>query len=138
MDTNILLVTCIISLSCLGLGVGLGYSLGRLNWLEQKLTLIETAPANEPNRQKKKKRKSAEGRLNADPVFSSTYSKPKSFNPLPHAHKIQINESKFVAPVKTDGMERCDANELGKTTVTEDGVQDAASRLAQLKGTDHG
>lgn len=47
---------------------------------------------------------------------------------------IDINETKFVAPVNTSGMERAGSGELGKTTAVQDDIGSSVSKLAQLKG----
>jgi hypothetical protein len=48
--------------------------------------------------------------------------------------KIDIDDSKFVAPIKTDNLAKTSAATLGKITTTEDDIQASVSRLAQLKG----
>lgn len=116
MDATTLLITC----TGLGfsLGVSLGYALGRLDWLAGKVLSITAADNSllvESIKQAPRKRAAVEAA-------------PKA------AVKIDINEAKFVAPVDTEGMERLDGNELGKTTVTQDDIQGSVSRLAQLKG----
>ncbi len=50
------------------------------------------------------------------------------------ANKIEINDSKFVAPVKTDALQKSEAISLGKTTTAQDDIQASVSKLAQLKG----
>jgi hypothetical protein len=66
--------------------------------------------------------------------------KPKDFfkkaaaDDRPKATKIAINDSKFVAPVKTDSLTKSNETTIGKTTTTDDDIQTSVSRLAQLKG----
>lgn len=45
-----------------------------------------------------------------------------------------IDERKYVAPIKTDGLVKTDSIALGKTTAKEDDIQSSVSKLAQLKG----
>jgi len=125
MGTSTLLVICTALAGLCGLVVG--YGLGRLDWIAGKVLTVTHLPKA------------------ADPTPPPLPRRQQSLDPFPPGWadpmcsvspraRININETKFVAPVDTGGMERLDTNELGKTTVTTDGVQDAASRLAQLKG----
>jgi hypothetical protein len=50
------------------------------------------------------------------------------------ATRVDINETKFVAPISTAGMERTNDVALGKTTATQDDIGASVSKLAQLKG----
>jgi hypothetical protein len=50
------------------------------------------------------------------------------------ANKVEINDSKFVAPVKTDSLTKSNETAIGKTVTTDDDIQASVSRLAQLKG----
>jgi len=50
------------------------------------------------------------------------------------ANKVEINDSKFVAPVRTDSLTKSNETAIGKTTMTDDDIQASVSRLAQLKG----
>jgi hypothetical protein len=45
-----------------------------------------------------------------------------------------IDERKYVAPIKTDGLAKAADTTLGKTTTTADDIQYSVSKLAQLKG----
>jgi len=48
--------------------------------------------------------------------------------------KISIDERKFVADIKTDNIKKVTEVELGKKTQQQDNINQAVSRLAQLKG----
>lgn len=48
--------------------------------------------------------------------------------------QIDINDTKYVVPINTSGMQKASPEPLGKTTMAADNVNAAASRLAQLKG----
>lgn len=50
------------------------------------------------------------------------------------ANKVEINNSKFVAAVKTDSLTKSNETAIGKTVTTDDDIQASVSRLAQLKG----
>jgi len=50
------------------------------------------------------------------------------------ANKVEINDSKFVAAVKTDSLTKSNETAIGKTITTDDDIQASVSRLAQLKG----
>jgi len=120
MDASTLLITCATVAGVCGLV--LGYALGRLDWIAGKVLSISKQPPV----------------VVAPPVLAA----PRRPRPDPgwadpvrtRGSRFKIDEAKFVAPVNTAGMERLDTNELGSTTVTEENVQDAVSRLAKLKG----
>jgi hypothetical protein len=90
-----------------GVVFGIGYILGRLRSF---VTPIEvTKPAS----------------------FLKTAGKPNN----PAAQPIDIDASKYVAPIDTAGLVRSDTtNSIGKTTATKDDIQGSVSKLAQLKG----
>lgn len=50
------------------------------------------------------------------------------------ALQINIDETKFVAPISTAGMARNENVTLGKTTEIADDINSSVSKLAQLKG----
>lgn len=53
----------------------------------------------------------------------------------PLVSAVDIDSSKYVAPIDTAGMKRVGStNSIGKTTATKDDIQGSVSKLAQLKG----
>lgn len=116
MDSTTFLIACVSA--GVGVGVLVGYALGRLDWLAGKVLSIAAADNSLLVESFKQAPKRSAG-------FPAEAKAPR---------KIDISEAKFVAPVDTGGMERLDGNELGKTTVTQDDIQGSVSRLAQLKG----
>jgi hypothetical protein len=71
------------------------------------------------------------------PVGFFQKNKPKALRENaenPAKSVVDIDSSKFVAPISTAGMERKDTMALGKTTTTADDIQASVSKLAQLKG----
>ena len=51
------------------------------------------------------------------------------------AVSVNMDASKYVAPIDTAGMTRGDStNSIGKTTATKDDIQGSVSKPAQLKG----
>lgn len=50
------------------------------------------------------------------------------------AAAINIDDTKFVAPINTAGMARNEKIELGKTVEIADDINSSVSKLAQLKG----
>ena len=100
-----------------------GYLVGRLDWVAGKI-LSRT--------------------LDSEPVLvaesrARSHNRPAESAQVKPADQpvktIAIDESKFVAKINTAGMKRADKNELGKTSVANDGtMQNAISKLAQLKG----
>jgi hypothetical protein len=54
--------------------------------------------------------------------------------PQAAARQINIDETKFVAPISTAGMTRNEKIELGKITEIADDINLSVSKLAQLKG----
>jgi hypothetical protein len=93
-----------------------GYIIGRLDLIYRTLRLFTpaAASANKP----------------AD-FFSKVTAEDKAFHVKP---KIDIDDSKFVAPIKTDNLAKTSDAALGKITTTEDDIEASVSRLAQLKG----
>lgn len=76
------------------------------------------------------------------PALSAAVSpaeKPKDFfsqqpSPAKGGNRVAIDDSTFVAPVRTDTLTKSDTISLGKTVTTADDIQASVSRLAQLKG----
>jgi hypothetical protein len=100
------------------LGLALGYALGRFD----EPTVISARPP-----------QALESAPPA-PVVPRPLAADLEAAPSATRSVIAIDETKFVAPVSTDGMERVDTNDLGKTTVATDNLTESVSRLAQLKG----
>jgi hypothetical protein len=97
-------------------GYVVGYTIGRLDLIYRTLCLFTsgTSGAGKP----------------AD-FFSKVAAEDNAFRVKP---KIDIDDSKFVAPIKTDNLAKTSDATLGKITTTEDDIQASVSRLAQLKG----
>ena len=109
------------------IGYVAGYIVGRLDIVYSALRIlvrIAKGAVDEPNPQ--------------SPVMQST-AQSRRFSvapsvPAPATTRVDINETKFVAPVSTAGMERSGAGELGKTTAVQDDIGASVSKLSQLKG----
>lgn len=109
------------------MGYVAGYMIGRLDIIYSALRVlvrIAKTAADEP--------------AVSSPVMQSTaQSRRFSVAPgveSPAAARVNINETKFVTPVSTAGMERAGAGELGKTTAVQDDIGASVSKLSQLKG----
>ena len=58
----------------------------------------------------------------------------EAVGPVMAAQRIDINTATVVTAIDTAGMRRAGAEELGKTTATNDDIASSVSKLAQLKG----
>lgn len=98
------------------LGYVAGYIIGRLDLIYRTLRLFtyDTAGAKKPTD------------FFARAAIEEKVARAKT--------KIDIDDSKFVAPIKTDNLAKTNNTTLGKITTTEDDIQASVSRLAQLKG----
>lgn len=120
-----------VAIACGGwfFGVVIGYLIGRLDWCAARI--FQLRPASLPYETpptiaggqyiKARKRQKSELAELADA-----------------AAKIDIDSSKFVAPISTAGMQRVDTNQLGKTAEIPDNIQSSISKLSQMKGADNG
>ena len=104
-----------------------GYIVGRLDIVYSALRIllrIAKGAVNEPPPQSPVTQSTANSRRFS--VAPSVVS--------PSTARVDINETKFVAPVSTAGMERAGTGELGKTTAVQDDIGSSVSKLSQLKG----
>jgi hypothetical protein len=65
---------------------------------------------------------------------SRRFSTAPSDTPAPKPARVDINETKYVTPISTAGMENKATTALGKTTAVADDINSSVSKLAQLKG----
>jgi len=47
---------------------------------------------------------------------------------------VNIDDTKYVTTIRTDGLAKMQDTAIGKTTTTQDDIQTSVSKLAQLKG----
>ena len=52
----------------------------------------------------------------------------------PDVSTIDINETKVVTKINTDGLQKASDVEIGTTTAKQDTINASVSKLAQLKG----
>lgn len=96
----------IVVLSCV-----LGYAIGRLSVLSDKLRDQPAAPS----------------------VFNGYGARTKSVAPQQAVEAVQIDDRKFVTAVTTAGMTKAEDVQLGVTQTKQDDINAAANKLAQLK-----
>lgn len=98
-------------LAIIVLALALGYVIGRLSVLADKLRDQPAAPS----------------------VFNGYGGRTRSVAPQQATEEIQIDGSKFVTAVTTAGMIKAEDVQLGVTQTKQDDINAAASKLAQLK-----
>lgn len=108
------------------IGYVAGYIMGRLDIIYSALRIlvrIATDAADAPATPVMQ-RSAQSRRFSAAPSVEAPVARPR----------VDINDTKFVAPVSTAGMERAGSGELGKNTAVQDDIQSSVSKLSQLKG----